>query len=65
MTHKEAIALSAYTGYCFVPFDEVHKFIEEVLNRPVLTHELARKDIWDDIRKHMKKNLDAYIHIDD
>ena len=57
MTHKEAIALSAYTGYCFVPFDEVHKFIEEVLDRPVLAHELARK--------HMKKNLDAYIHIDD
>lgn len=45
MTHKEAIAISAYTGFCFAPFDEVHQFIEEILGRPVLTHELARKDI--------------------
>ena len=65
MTHKEAIAISAYTGYCFVPFDEVHQFIEKILGRPVLTHELARDDIWDDIRKNMKKNLEEYIHIDD
>lgn len=65
MTHKEAIAISAYTEYCFAPFDEVHQFIEEVLGRPVLMHELARDDIWDDVRKSMQKNLDAYIHIDD
>lgn len=57
MTHKEAIAISAYTGYCFVPFDEVHQFIEEVLGRPVFTHELARNDIWDDIRKTCKRIL--------
>lgn len=65
MTHKEAIAISAYTGYYFAPFDEIHKFIEEVLGRPVLTHELARNDIWDEVRKNMQKNLDKYIHIDD
>lgn len=65
MTRKEAIAISAYTGYCFAPFDEVHQFIEEVLGRPVLTHELVRNDILDDVRKNMKKNLDKYIHIDD
>ena len=65
MTRKEAIAISAYTEYCFAPFDEVHQFIEEVLGRPVFVHELARKDIWDDVRKNMQKNLDEYIHIDD
>ena len=65
MTRKEAIAISAYTEYCFAPFDEVHQFIEEVLGRPVFTHELARDDIWDDVRKNMQKNLDKYIHIDD
>ena len=65
MMHKEAIAISAYTGYCFAPFDEVHQFIEEILGHPVLTHELARNDIWDDVRKKMQKNLDAYIHVDD
>lgn len=65
MTRKEAIAISAYTGYCFAPFDEVHQFIEEVLGRPVFVHELVRNDIWDDVRKNMKKNLDKYIHIDD
>ena len=65
MTRKEAIAISAYTEYCFAPFDEVHQFIEEILGRPVLVHELARNDIWDDVRKSMQKNLDEYIHIDD
>lgn len=66
MTHKEAIAISAYTEYCFAPFDEVHQFIEEVLGHPVLAHELlVRNDIWDDVRKSMQKNLDEYIHIDD
>ena len=65
MTQKEAIAISAYTGYCFAPFDEVHQFIEEILGRPVLTHELVRNDIWDDVRKNMQKNLDKYIHVDD
>ena len=65
MTRKEAIAISAYTEYCFAPFDEVHQFIEEVLGRPVFTHELSRDDIWEDIRKSMQKNLDKYIHIDD
>ena len=65
ITHKEAIAISAYTGFCFAPFDEIHQFIEEVLGRPVFTHELARDDIWDDVRKSMQKNLDEYIHIDD
>ena len=65
MTQKEAIAISAYTGFCFAPFDEIHQFIEKVLGRPVFTHELARDDIWDDVRKNMQKNLDKYIHIDD
>lgn len=66
MTRKEAIAISAYTEYCFAPFDEVHQFIEEVLGRPVLTHELlVRNDIWDDVRKSMQKNLYAHIRIDD
>ena len=65
MTHKEAIAIFAYTGFCFAPFDEIHKFIEEVIGRPVFVHELARDDIWECIRKKMKKNLDAYIHVED
>lgn len=65
MTHKEAIAISAYTGFCFAPFDEIHQFIEEVLGRPVFVHELERDDIWEYIRKKMKKNLDAYIHVED
>lgn len=65
MTHKEAIAVSAYTGFCFAPFNEIHQFIEEILGRPVFMHELAGDDIWEDIRKNMKNNLTAYIHVDD
>jgi hypothetical protein len=42
MTKKEAVLLSAYTGYMLAPsFDDVHKFCEELLGRPIWTHEFA------------------------
>lgn len=41
MTKREAAIVSAYTGVLIGDFDEVHKYIEELLGRPVFTHELA------------------------
>lgn len=45
MTKKEAVLLSAYTGYMLAPsFDDVHKFCEELLGRPIWTHEFALEE---------------------
>ena len=43
MTKHELLVISAYTSYLFCEVDELHKFIEETLARPVLTHELSKK----------------------
>lgn len=52
MTKKEAVLLSAYTGVLLVPnFSDVHKFCEELLGRPLFTHEL----VLENVRKETKE----------
>lgn len=51
MTEKEKIIVSAYTGYLMTDFSKVHEYIEKKLDRPVWTHELADKSVWEEIRK--------------
>lgn len=36
---------------------DVHKYIEEKLGRPVWTHELADKRLWDEIRERVKPDF--------
>ena len=51
MTHKEAVLISAYTGYLLVPnFADVHK----LLGRQILTHEYAFKETHEEIREKCK-----------
>ena len=57
MTLDEKIVVSAYTGYLMCDFNEVHKYIEKLLGRPVLTHELARRKIRDEIREKAKADF--------
>lgn len=54
MTYKEAVIISAYTGFLICDFDDMHKYIEEKLGRPVWTHELASKEIQNEIRQKCK-----------
>lgn len=49
MNKKEAAIVSAYTGYLIGDFDEFHKYVEKIIGRPVFTHELAYKNIIDEI----------------
>lgn len=41
MTNHERVVVSAYTGYLMCDFNDVHRYVEEKLGRPVWTHELA------------------------
>lgn len=56
MTLDEKIVVSAYTSYLMCDFNEVHKYIENLLGRPVFTHELATDPIQKEI--HEKSKLD-------
>ena len=45
MTREESLLISAYTGYMLCPkFSELHKYIEEVIGAPVLTHQLGSEE---------------------
>lgn len=50
MTNKEKIIVSAYTGFLMCDFDEMHRYIEKKLKRPVWTHELANEKVIEEIR---------------
>lgn len=54
MTKKEKIIVSAYTGYLMCDFEDVQKYIEEKLKRPVFTHELANEKVMEEIREKIK-----------
>lgn len=54
MTQQERLIVSAYTGILMTDFDNLHKYIEQVLGRPVWTQELADGKINDEIRTKVK-----------
>lgn len=55
MTHKEAVLISAYTGFLLTKdFSEVHKFCEELLDRQIWTHEFASEKVHEEIKEKCK-----------
>ena len=61
MTKHELLVMSAYTSYLFCEADELHKFIEETLGRPVLTHELSEKEIRVKLRDKLRPEINKII----
>ena len=57
MTLHEKVVLSAYTGILMCNMDEVHKYIEKLLGRPVWTHELASETLWAQIKEKAKADF--------
>ena len=39
MTKRQAAIISAFTGILAGPFEDLHEYAEEVLGRPVMTHQ--------------------------
>lgn len=54
MTHEEKVIVSTYTGFLMCDFDDVHKFIEETMQRPVFTHEMASEKFLKELREKLK-----------
>lgn len=60
MTDREKAIVMAYTGVAMLTGDKFsifHKYIEELLNRPVFTHELASKEVWNEIKEKSKDDF--------
>jgi hypothetical protein len=56
MTKREAAIVSAYTGFLCGEFTEFSKYVEEIMGRPVFTHEMGLKTMADVI--HIKSKDD-------
>lgn len=60
MTNKEKAIIMAYTGICMLDgedFDIYHEYIQEIMGRPIYTHELADKRVMDEIAEKSKMDF--------
>lgn len=60
MTKHECAIVMAYTGACMLSgedFNTFHEYIEKLMGRPVWTHELADKNIVDQIKEKSKTDF--------
>ena len=57
MTSRECAIVSAYTGILCGDFRDFHEYVEELLNRPVLIHELSNKELIEKIKLLAKKDF--------
>ena len=57
MTKREKQVVSAYTGVLMCKLDELYEYIEEIIGRPVWTHELADKAVQDKIKEKSKEEF--------
>ena len=57
MTKREAAIIGAYTGVLLGKFDDMHSYIEEIMGRPVWTHELANEKTVDAIKEKSRADF--------
>lgn len=57
MTRREKAVVSAYTGILCGNFDGFHEYVEEIMERPVWTHEFANQATMDEIKSRAKSEF--------
>lgn len=60
MTLRERVIVEAYTGYCMTVGEErnaFNKYVEEIMGRPIFTHELADENIQNEIHDKSKSDF--------
>ncbi len=60
MTDREKAIIMAYTGTAMLvgeKFSIFHKYIEDILGRPVWTHELADRSVMEEIKEKSKSDF--------
>ena len=57
MTKREAAIVSAYTGFLCGEFSEMHKYVEEIMGRPVWTHEMGSASFFNEIKTKSKPDF--------
>jgi hypothetical protein len=57
MTAYEAAVVSAYTGVLIGSFDEIHRYAESIMGRPIYTHEFACKDFVNSLKQKSRSDF--------
>lgn len=57
MTKREKQVVSAYTGVLMCDFGDFHEYVEEILGRPVWTHEMALDEVENEIKEKSKEEF--------
>ncbi len=57
MTKREAAIVSAYTGILIGEFEEMHRYIEQVVGHPVVTSQLASPKMWELIQEKSRHDF--------
>lgn len=60
MTLRERVIVEAYTGYCMTVGEErnaFNKYVEEIMGRPISTHELADDNMQNEIHDKSKSDF--------
>ena len=59
MTREESAIISAFTGVLAGPFDALHEYVEKIMGRPVLTHEMGNAYIAKEIKEKSRADFVA------
>ena len=57
MTKREAAIVSAYTGVMLGDSSDLHKYVEEIMEIPVWTHQMGNSKIAKEIKQKSKNDF--------
>lgn len=60
MTKRECAIVMAYTGICMLSGEDFrffHKYVEDVMGRPVFTHEMGIREIAEKIKEKSREDF--------
>lgn len=59
MTKREAAIVSAYTGYLIGEFSDFHAYAEDIMGRPLFTHEFSDTKVITEIKNKAAKDFNS------
>ena len=57
LTKTQSAIIGAYTGTLCGNMEDMTAYIETILDRPVFTHELASKEVWEEIKEESREDF--------
>lgn len=57
LTKEQAALIGLFTGITCGPFSDIHRLAEQVLGRPIWTHQFANPELWDELKTKVKEDF--------